>query len=79
MAKRLTADVTAELYVHWPTLRVWHAARIDGHTVCGIPFDRKKVINGWATRATWEKADRKCKSCERMKDADTVARPVGEV
>lgn len=69
----------AELYVRWPTLRVWHVACVESHTVCGLPFNNAKVILGWATPATWAVADGKCKSCERMKDADTVRRPIGEV
>ena len=69
----------AELYVCWGLVGVWHAARCDGRTVCGVPYDRAKVILGWATPAAWAKTPGKCRSCERMKDADTVQRPVGEV
>lgn len=69
----------AEQYIRWPKLRVWHVACVGGRTVCGLPFPRTKVIVGWATPATWAEAEGKCKSCERMKDADTVRRPMGEV
>lgn len=77
--RRDTVAHEAEAYIRWPKLRVWHAARVDGHTVCGLPYDGDKVILGWATPATWAVAEGKCKSCERMKDADTVQRPRGEV
>lgn len=69
----------AEQYVRWPHLRSWHVACVDGHTVCGLAFDNGKVILGWATPATWAAVDGKCKSCERMKGAITVRRPMGEV
>lgn len=72
----------AELYIRWPKLRVWHVALFSpAVTVCGLPFDTGKVILGWATPATWVEAEGKCKSCERMKSAQTVRprRPLGEV
>ncbi len=74
------APLKAELYVRWTAQGVWHAARVDEHTVCGLPYDGAAVIHGWAIRRVWDlMRTGKCQNCERMKDADTIQRPVGEV
>jgi len=77
MSKR--EPIPAECYVRWTPQGVWHAARTDDHTVCGLPFNAAVTIVGWATAATWAKTPNVCRSCERMKDADTVQRPMGEI
>ncbi len=79
-AMKPRAPLKAELYVRWTAQGVWHAARVDEHTVCGLPYDATAVVNGWAIRRVWDLMKTgKCQNCERMKDADTVQRPVGEV
>lgn len=57
--------------------KIWHVARRDAHTVCGMRLDPQDFVV--VANETGVARDT-CKSCLRMKDADTanVARSLAE-
>lgn len=68
-------------FVKWPKLLVWHIATKRGATVCGLPLpspssEGMHVTRPWSERFEnlWRrtKGNRVCRSCDRMKDAETM-------
>jgi hypothetical protein len=55
-------------FVKWPKYGLWHIERADGHTVCGLLVEPIVVREHRPANASV----RRCKTCDRMKDASSV-------
>lgn len=67
------------VYVKWPKLLVWHIERnaVPAATVCGLPITSEVIrTDDYGREAIRAALDPcflvTCKSCERMKDADSM-------